>query len=144
MAEIAAMQPAYIPAVCELWLASAGLTLREADSPAALTRFLARNPGLSFIAHEGEQIVGAVLCGHDGRRGYLHHLAIAPAYRRKGIGRALAERCLIALAAEGVVKCHLFVRVENMVARRFWSGLGWLEREDIVILSRNQSSAENA
>ena len=144
MAEIGVMQLEDLPAVGALWAVSEGLTLRDTDSPEALRRYLLRNPGLSLVAREQGQIIGAVLCGHDGRRGYLHHLAVAPEYRRAGIGRALAEHCLAGLAEIGLLKCHLFVRVENEAAQRFWSSLGWVEREDILTMSRNQSAAENA
>jgi N-acetylglutamate synthase len=123
------------PAVSSLWQATEGLTLRGADSEEAFGRYLARNPGMSFVAEDEGGVIGAVLCGHDGRRGYLHHLAVAAEHRRQGIGRALVERCLAALRAEGVLKCHLFVRAENAAALAFWRHLGWFSRPDAVMLS---------
>ena len=74
-------------AVRPLWESCEGIGLNDADRPGALRRYLARNPGMSFVARDGDSVVGAVLCGHDGRRGYLNHLAVPPAYRRQGIAR---------------------------------------------------------
>ena len=118
-----------------LWQEAEGITLREADSRPAIARYLRRNRGLSFVSVDRSTLVGAVLCGHDGRRGYLHHLAVAPSHRGQGIGRALAQRCLAALAREGIRKCHLFVLTGNARARRFWQRVGWTERDDVVLMS---------
>jgi N-acetylglutamate synthase len=101
--------PADYDAVLAVWRAGAGVVLREVDDRAPVERYLARNRGLSFVAVDGGQVVGAVLCGTDGRRGYLQHLAVAPAHRHRGVGRALAERAVAALAASGIDKCHLMV-----------------------------------
>jgi putative acetyltransferase len=78
----------------ELWSQSDGVGLNESDTRDALLRFLARNPGLSAVAIAGAELVGAILCGHDGRRGTIHHLAVAPAYRRNGVGSELLDYCL--------------------------------------------------
>src|ERR1700709_2020956 len=96
-------------AVPALWLAAPGIVLRDADSRAPLGAYIARNQGLSFVALDGERLVGAVLCGTDGRRGSLQHLAVAPPYQRRGVGRRLAEHCVAALAGRGIHKCHLMV-----------------------------------
>ena len=76
-------------AVRALWTSCEGVGLNDADRPEALSAYLERNPGMSFVAQQGDAIVGAVLCGHDGRRGYLNHLAVSPAHRHRG-GR---DRC---------------------------------------------------
>lgn len=133
--ELIALQPAHLPAALALWRTSEGLTLREADSPEALGRFLARNPGLSVAALLEGELIGVALCGHDGRRGYLHHVAVRPDRRRHGLGRQLVEACLARLAAEGIAKCHLFVRADNAAARPFWQALGWQLRDDIDVWS---------
>jgi ribosomal protein S18 acetylase RimI-like enzyme len=93
-------------AVTELLTSTSGVRLRDADSGVATARYLARNPGLSFVAVVDEAIVGCVMCGHDGRRGYLQHLAVSPNYRRRGIGSALVDECLTHLATLGIVKCE--------------------------------------
>jgi N-acetylglutamate synthase len=125
------------PAAHALWRESEGISLREADSPENIQSFLERNPGMSFVAYEGSQLAGAALCGHDGRRGYLHHVAVARLKRRNGVGSALVLRCLDRLRACGIQKCHLFVERENLQAMAFWKGIGWFERADLWMLSRD-------
>lgn len=122
-------------AVLTLWQSTEGVGLSDADSREAIGRYLARNPGLSFTAWDGDELVGAVLCGHDGRRGYVHHLAVKPSQRRQGLGKALAARCLDALAAEGIDKCHLFVFANNADAIAFWKSVGWSLRVELVVMS---------
>jgi len=126
----------------DLWRRSEGLGMRgAADTVAGIERYLERNPGGSFVARDGETLVGAVLCGHDGRRGYLHHLAVAASHRRRGIGRSLMRECLERLKADGIDRCHLFVRTGNAAAERFWMHEGWLRRDDIVMMSHDLSPA---
>jgi len=134
--EIEPMETEDFDAVLSLWRGSEGLTMRDVDAPDALARFLERNPGLSFVARVGGEIGGAVLCGHDGRRGYLHHLAVAPVRRRQGLGTALVERCLSALREAGIGKCHLFVLVDNEAGIAFWERNGWFLRTDFHTMSR--------
>ena len=94
-------------AVYALWQATEGLGLSDADSREAIARYLERNPGLSFIAVENEELLGTVLCGHDGRRGYLHHLAVARSHRGQGLGRRLAQRALAAHKLYiSITKCY--------------------------------------
>ena len=121
--------------VVALWQKSEGVGLSSADSPRSITAYLTRNPGLSFVARDGEIIVGAVLCGHDGRRGYIHHLAVQKNHRRHGIGRTLAKQCLATLREEGIQKCHLFIFHENESGITFWQNLGWTFRQDIRVMS---------
>jgi ribosomal protein S18 acetylase RimI-like enzyme len=123
-------------AAAVLWAAVEGVGLSQADSPAGIAQYLRRNPGLSFVAHDNGQLVGAVLCGHDGRRGYLHHLAVAESHRGRGIGRTLVYRCLDALRSIGIAKCHLFVFATNYAAIGFWESSGWERRNDLVVMSR--------
>ncbi len=118
-----------------LWRVTEGMGLRPADERQHIARYLERNPGLSFVARDDERLVGTVLCGHDGRRGYLQHLAVDRAYRRRGIGRALVQQVLEALRAIDINKCHLFVIKTNAPAIDFWQHIGWFVRDDIVTLS---------
>ena len=122
--------------VYRLWQSVEGIGLSDADSKEGIKRFLERNPGLSFVATDGAQIVGAALCGHDGRRGYIHHLAVINAYRRQGIGKSLVGRCMYALMRIGIAKCHLFVFDENQEAIRFWNRVGWTERVELMMMSQ--------
>ena len=123
-------------AVLALWQEAEGIGLSAADGREAIGRYLLRNPGLSFTAWDGELLVGAVLCGHDGRRGFIHHLAVRESHRRQGIGQMLVERCLDELRKQGIDKCHLFVFAHNAAAIAFWQALGWTLRNDIAIMSR--------
>jgi ribosomal protein S18 acetylase RimI-like enzyme len=144
MLEITPFEPTDYEEVLALWQSTEGLTLREVDSRGAIMRYLARNPGLSFVARNAGVVVGAVLAGTDGRRGYLQHLAVAPPHRGHGLGRALVERVIGALSAVGVAKCHLMVRRENAPARAFWERLGWTERDDITLMSHADTGVANA
>jgi ribosomal protein S18 acetylase RimI-like enzyme len=123
--------------VMALWKRTEGIGLSDADSRPNVEAFLLRNPGLSFIARNGSAIAGAVLCGSDGRRGYLHHLAVSPQMRRGGIGKRLVEMCFEGLSLRGIRKCHIFVKADNEEGRRFWRRVGWTERADIFIMSRD-------
>jgi N-acetylglutamate synthase len=121
--------------VYSLWQQCEGVGLGSADQPTSIGRFLHRNPGLSLVATSGDIVVGAILCGHDGRRGYLHHLAVSDSFRRMGVGSELVNRALKNLRIEGITKCHLFVFEDNLQGKLFWSSNGWKSREDIGIMS---------
>jgi len=124
-------------AVLALWSVTEGLGLNESDTPGAIASFLERNPGLSRVAVDTEgRVLGALLCGHDGRRGYLHHLAVARDQRRRGIGKALVESSLAALQALGIPKCNLFLFADNEEGRRFWLHNRWAARTDLVLIQR--------
>ena len=123
------------PQVIELWKACEGIGLSADDSQAGITSYLSRNPGLSFVAEQEGQVVGAVLVGQDGRRGYLYHLAVEPSHRNRGIGSDLVKASLNALRAMGIRKCHIFVFADNHGALTFWKKSGWEERSDLKILS---------
>jgi N-acetylglutamate synthase len=130
--------------VLALWQGSEGLVLRAVDEREPIRRYLERNPGLSFVWDDDGTIAGAVLCGTDGRRGYLQHLAVAARYHRRGIGRALVAACLRALAGRGIDKCHLMVLPANTAARVFWRELGWAERLDVLVMSYTSSDDPDA
>lgn len=121
--------------VMELWLKEEGLSIKLADTRENIKKYLERNPGLSFIAKYDNKIIGAVLCGHDGRRGYLNHMVVSDDFRRKGIGTKLFFKCTEALKGIGIFKCHLFVKNTNLPAIKFWKKLGLEERKDISMFS---------
>ncbi len=123
-------------AVRALWASCEGVGLNDADQPDSLQAYLVRNPGMSFVAQEGDAILGAVLCGHDGRRGYLNHLAVSPGHRCQGIARDLVTHCLEALQTAGIGKCHLFIFSSNTDGRNFWREIGWELRSDLTVASR--------
>ena len=136
MCHIRTMVYADIPAALQLWHGLAGIGLRDADSVPGLTRYLDRNPGCSFVAvDEAGDLLGVSLAGHDGRRGYLHHVAVKSEHRGQGLGRRLVEACLAALKSEGIEKVHLWVKADNVAGKSFWNHLGWRERADISLMS---------
>lgn len=122
--------------IYDLWENSEGVGLSQSDSIYEIEKFLKRNPGLCFTAWSGAVLVGAILCGHDGRRGYIHHLAVEPNARRGGVGTALVERCLRELKACGIPKCHLFVFTDNAPALTFWKDLDWIPRDELLLMSQ--------
>jgi ribosomal protein S18 acetylase RimI-like enzyme len=85
-------------------------------------------------------VIAAVLCGHDGRRGYLHHLAVARTWRHQGVGRTLVTVCLEKLRLEGIPKCNLFLFTSNIPGRAFWRRLGWNIRADLRLVQRGTSA----
>jgi acetyl esterase/lipase/GNAT superfamily N-acetyltransferase len=95
-----------------------------------ISQYLERNPGLSLVARNDEGIIGTVLCGHDGRRGYVHHLAVERDYRGQGIGRSLVEACLAKLQAVGIQRCQAFLHRNNEAGEKFWRRMGWRVRND--------------
>lgn len=138
--DIRAMAADDLEAVLALWQSMPGIGLNESDSDPQLRLFLARNPGLSLVAEDGRRIVAAVLCGHDGRRGFLYHLAVLAEYRQRGLGTQLVDRCLAGLAAEGVLKCNALVYVDNDGAQRFWRRGGWSHRSDLILMQQPTES----
>lgn len=127
-------EPADYAAARVLWEQSEGVGLSSADEPEAIRSYLARNPGMSFVAVDGA-IVGTILCGHDGRRGLIHHLVTAPGHRRRGVGTALLRRAVEALRREGIAKCHLLVMRDNAAGLAFWRKVGAEERVSLALFS---------
>jgi putative acetyltransferase len=121
-------------AVIALWQRTEGVGLNESDTRRAITAFLRRNPRLSFVAEQGGRIIGAVLCGHDGRRGYLHHLAVSKRHRRRGIGRRLVNACLAKLRKAGIQKCNIFIFANNAAGMKFWTHTGWSLRTELRLM----------
>ena len=116
-----------------LWRATPGMGLRRLDdSRQGIAGLLARNPGMSFVARRDGRVVGCILAGHDGRRGFLYHAAVAAEYQGRGLGRALVRRALRALDQEGIPKANLVVFAHNEGGNAFWSHMGFAVRTDIV------------
>ena len=121
-----------------LWQATEGMGLSAADERPSIARYLERNLGMSAVAlDENGRMVGAVLCGHDGRRGYLHHLAVLQECRGQGLGSALVDMALEELRAVNIDKVHVFAYTNNTTGRSFWEREGWSERKTLVILSKD-------
>jgi putative acetyltransferase len=111
--------------VVAFWRGQEGIGLNESDEREPVRKFLERNAGLSLVARREGKIVAAALCGHDGRRGYLHHVAVLPELRRKGLGKEIVERCVAKLRAEGIVKCNVFLFDDNVEGMKFWEAMGY-------------------
>ena len=129
------MLPDDYDALMRLWRGCAGLSLRDADSRAGIGRYLQRNPGLSFVAEQGTELVGSIMAGHDGKRGYIQHLAVAEQLRRQGIASRLIDQSLAGLKALGIDKSHVHVLESNADGLDFWVRRGWMRREEIVMFS---------
>lgn len=126
-----------------LWAGTCGVGLSSADEPEAIGRYLLHNPDLSFVAHDDRELVGTILGGHDGRRGFIHHLAVRESHRRLGIGRQLVTLCLEALQADYIEKCHLFVFQVNEEAITFWEKIGFTRRSELAMMSQITESSED-
>jgi ribosomal protein S18 acetylase RimI-like enzyme len=112
-------------AALQLWRRVEGVEIAEGDDNETVRQFLARNPGLSRVATDGLSMVGVVLCGHDGRRGHIYHLAVDPAYQGRGIGRRLMNECLERLRRAGLERAIILVACDNPRGRDFWRRTGW-------------------
>ncbi|WP_236570464.1 GNAT family N-acetyltransferase [Paenibacillus sp. An7] len=120
-----------------LWRRTEGMSISNADSREAIENYLERNEGFSYVAAQNEDIIGTLLAGHDGRRGYLYHLAVKPEYRGQGIAKILVQSCLDRLRDAGIERAHIMVMGSNESGQSFWTGLGWTRRGDILICSRD-------
>lgn len=101
------------------------------DSEEGFTRYLKRNPTTSFVAVDGDKIVGTILAGHDGRRGIFHHVVVAPEHRGQGIGRMMVDSAMEALKKEGITKVLLVAFTDNKNGNEFWEHMGFTRRDDL-------------
>ena len=127
--------------VYALWLSTPNMGLNNLDdSQDGIARYLSRNPSTCFVAERDGRILGVILSGHDGRRGYIHHTAVAGDAQRKGIGTLLVNAALSALKAEGIHKVALVVFGKNEKGNAFWEKQGFIERPDLNY--RNKALSE--
>ena len=118
--------------VFALWKTIKGFGIRSVDdSREGIERFLKWNPGLSVVAEEDGRIVGAILCGSDGRRGCLYHVCVHKDYRRQGIGKTMVVWCMEKLKELQINKVSLIAFTQNDVGNAFWKEIGWTKREDL-------------
>ncbi len=121
-------------AALELWQRVEGLEIAEGDDRESVGHFLARNPRLSKVATDGTVMVGIALCGHDGRRGYIYHLAVDPAYQARGVGKRLMDECLDGLRRIGLKRALILVANDNPRGRKFWRRYGWEEVPGPIVM----------
>ncbi|MCD8097489.1 MAG: GNAT family N-acetyltransferase [Lachnospiraceae bacterium] len=116
----------------ELWMMIRGFGIRSIDdSREGVERFLRRNLTTSVTAWEGDLLIGAILCGHDGRRGCFYHVCVRKGYRRHGVGKAMVVACMEALRAEQINKVSLIAFTKNDIGNAFWNKIGWTKRQDL-------------
>lgn len=118
--------------VYDLWMSIKGFAIRSVDdSKEGVAVFLKRNPKTSVVAVEDGKVVGAILCGHDGRRGCMYHVCVQPEYRRRGIGKEMVVFAMKRLREEGINKVALIAFTSNDIGNAFWKQIGWTKREDL-------------
>lgn len=127
--------------VCALWARTEYLSLNECDTREGIELYLKRNPGLCFIAVNDISVIGSVLCGHDGRRGFLRHLAVEKTFRKRGIASQLIAASLRGLGEQGIGKCNIFVEDSNAPGMAFWTRAKW--KKLVYDFSMLQISIEN-
>jgi ribosomal protein S18 acetylase RimI-like enzyme len=120
-----------------LWKSTNGLGISSADNKENIKRYLKRNHGCSFVAVINNMVIGTILGGHDGRRGYIHHVAVKKEFRKQGIGKELVKKSIEILKKECMKKCHIFVFKKNNKAKKFWQKLKWHIRKELEIMSIN-------
>jgi ribosomal protein S18 acetylase RimI-like enzyme len=118
----------------ELWQRVEGLEIAEGDDKEGVANFLVRNPGLSRVATDGRAIIGVALCGNDGRRGYIYHLAVDPTYQTRGLGKRLMDECLEGLRRAGLKRALILVADDNPRGRTFWLRNGWEEVPGPIVM----------
>lgn len=132
------------PQLFALWENTPNMGLRSLDdSKEGIALFLNRNPRTSFIACEDHKIIGAILCGNDGRRGYIYHTVVLPQYRRCGIASSLVEAAVNALKEEGITRVCLNIMEGNEQGKSFWTGMGWEKKDFLGFYSRSITDQEN-
>jgi len=120
--------------VIELWR-KAGISVGSSDSKEELEKMLKRNPNLFLIGRKNQKIIAVVMGGFDGRRGYVHHLAIDPDFQKKGYGRMMMDKIHNIFLQMGVHKVHLFIEKTNIEVVNFYESMGWEKRDDLIIMS---------
>lgn len=120
-----------------LWMSCAGMGLNNLDdSREGVLKFLDRNPDTCFVAEEEGKLVGVIMAGNDGRRGYIYHTSVHPERRKQGIGKRLVDRAMDALKQCGIHKVALVVFERNEGGNQFWENMGFTSREDLVYRNR--------
>ena len=119
-----------------LWASEEGIEICEGDSREEIAEYLKRNPGLSQVAEADGKIVGVALCGHDGRRGWIYHLAVAKPYRRRKVGKLLLDACVDGLRAAGLKRAIILVAGDNPAGHQFWLKNGWEDIDLAIAMTR--------
>jgi len=130
-------------AVFKLWEETEYISLNECDTFEGMSLYLKHNNESCFVAEAGGKIIGSVLSGHDGRRGFLRHLVVAKTHRKKGIARDLVNEVLESLFAKGIGRCNIFVNKANAPGFDFWRHIGWWIVDDAFVTMQTATEAFN-
>lgn len=119
-----------------LWRSDPNIGLSSSDSKENIGFFLSKNENTCFLLKDGNKAIGSILCGNDGRRGYIHHLFVDKKYRKNGCGRLLLDTGLDSLKKEGICKCHILIFCNNKIGQSFWKRNGFVKRDDLFVFSK--------
>ena len=137
------MQISDYDSIYNLWINTPGMGLNSVDdSKEGIEKFLKRNPATCFVAEEDSKIVGVIMAGNDGRRGYIYHIAVLPEFRGKHIAKTLVENAMAALEKEGITKVALVVFEKNQNGNGFWEKIGFTVRNDLIYRNRTIAQME--
>ena len=118
--------------IYDLWINTPGMGLNDIDdSREGIEKYLRRNPETCFVGEKDGKIIGVILSGHDGRRGYIHHSAVSVTERNNRIGSCLVQHAMTALKSEGINKVALIVFARNENGNNFWEKQGFSTRDDL-------------
>ena len=128
----------------EMWKNTPNMGLRSLDdSKEGISVFLKRNPNTNYVAYDGERLIGAILSGHDGRRGYIYHTVVAPEYQKQGIASRLVDAAVAALQEEGITRVCLNIMETNEIGKQFWMHKGWEKKDFLGFYSKAITDREN-
>lgn len=137
MLEIKRFDKEHLNEALKIWENDDGIGICSSDTPEKISYFLKKNPSSCFVAKNDEILVGTILCGNDGRRGYIYHLCVKNEYRNNGIGESLLTASLNSLSQAGIEKCHLYFLGRNSRAFSFYKHNGWKQRNELILMSKN-------
>lgn len=124
--------------IYNLWINTPGMGLNSTDdSKKGIEKYIKRNPTSSFVADCDGKIIGVIMAGHDGRRGYIHHTAVLPDYRNQGVAKKLVNSAIEALDKEGINKVALVAFKKNDLGNAFWESMGFVERDDLFYRNKD-------
>ena len=137
--EFSEMKAEHYDEAYKLWEESEEIELTIGDTKESFEKYLKRNPEMSYVCIDRDSgfIVGTILCGHDGRRGFIYHLTVVKEYRGKSIGKKLLEKSISSLKANGIERCMIMVKTSNETGNSFWEKTGWDKRDELCMYSKN-------
>ncbi|MDE7176780.1 MAG: GNAT family N-acetyltransferase [Lachnospiraceae bacterium] len=124
--------------VYDLWIHTEGMGLNTTDdSREGIAKYLLRNPNTCFVAEDNGKLIGVIMSGHDGRRGFIYHTTVKKEYRGQGIGKKLVDSAMTALEAKGIHKVALVAFEKNVSGNTFWEKAGFTVRDDLIYRNKN-------